>query len=160
MGRCASLGVEVVPFDGNYQPWQTGTTSSIPASSSQQFPWPPTAITSADVPISLMPTYTNTAPVITMPPATFTSAPSEVTASVDGWFNDNDKEGGIVTVAGCPYPDEYNGSFSVVPTAPCTGPTPAAAPPDVPPVVTPGTEPTPEPPVVTPPTITPPPARS
>lgn len=76
-----------------------------------------------------MPTYTNTAPIITMPPASFTSAPSKKTATVDGWFNDNDTEGGIVTVAGCLYPNEYDGVFSVIPTAPCTGPTPVVTPP-------------------------------
>ncbi|KAF8176767.1 glycoside hydrolase family 5 protein [Pholiota molesta] len=124
-GMCAALGAHSDIFDGVYQPWQTGTPSSIPASSSAQFPWPPATITSADVPVSLMPTYTNTASIITMPPATFTAAPSSITKGVDGWFNTQDTAGGVVTVAGCAYPDEYNGIFSVTPTAPCTGPTAA-----------------------------------
>ncbi|KAF9450270.1 glycoside hydrolase family 5 protein [Macrolepiota fuliginosa MF-IS2] len=122
LGKCASLGASSDPFDGKYQPWQTGTPSSIPAVSTSQFPWPPAAITQADVELSVLPTYTNTAPIITMPPATFTSVPSQVTATVDGWFNDQDTGGGIATVAGCPYPDEYRPTFSVLPTAPCTGP--------------------------------------
>lgn len=67
--------------------------------------------------------YANTASIITMPPATFTAAPSSMTNGVDGWFNTQDTAGGVVTVSGCTYPDEYNGIFSVIPTAPCTGPT-------------------------------------
>lgn len=124
-----SLGASQDPFDGNYLPWQTGTPSSIPPESTTQFPWPPPTITNVTVPMPLLPTYTATGSIITMPPATFTSAPSEKTASVDGWFNDNDKEGGVVSVAGCDYPNEYDGVFLVTPTAPCIGSTPVVTPP-------------------------------
>lgn len=121
-GKCLSLGTAQDPFNGTFLPWQTGTPSSIPASSSQSFPWPPPSITLAQVPISLMPTYTDTAAIITLPPETFTDAPAQKTASVDGWFDKQDTEGGVITVTGCPYPDEYNGIFSTTPTAACTGP--------------------------------------
>ncbi|KDR72002.1 hypothetical protein GALMADRAFT_1344210 [Galerina marginata CBS 339.88] len=121
-GECATLGANVNVFDGNYLPWQTGTPSSIPAASSVQFPWPPPTISNADVAMSLLPTYTNTGPVATLAVQTFTGAPSQATNGVDGWFDNNDTEGGIVTVAGCPYPNEYTATFSVVPTAACTGP--------------------------------------
>jgi len=122
VGKCQELGANDSPFDGNFKPWQTGTTSTIPAATSLEFTWPP-QISSTDVPLSLLPTYTNTAPVITMPPAVFTGAPSQVTQNVDGWFNSADTDGGVTAVAGCPYPSEYSGEFTVVPTAPCTGPT-------------------------------------
>ncbi|KAJ7930024.1 glycoside hydrolase family 5 protein [Mycena leptocephala] len=123
-GKCEALGLTPNPFNGVYAPWATGgVTSSIPASSSASFPWPPTTISGAVVPVTLMPTYTSTGSIITLPAATFTAAPSSVTASVDGWFDAQDNTGGVVTVAGCTYPDEYNGIFSVTPTAPCTGPT-------------------------------------
>ncbi|PFH46075.1 glycoside hydrolase family 5 protein [Amanita thiersii Skay4041] len=125
VGKCRSLDASSSPFDGKYKPWQTGTPSSIPALSSSNFPWPPTSIVNAEVPVTLLPTYTNTAPVITLPVPTFTSAPAAVTQSVDGWFNDGDTTGGITTIAGCSYPNEYDGTFSVIPTAPCTGPTAA-----------------------------------
>ncbi|KAF5358125.1 hypothetical protein D9756_001169 [Leucocoprinus leucothites] len=145
-GKCVALGAAQDLFDGNYKPWQTGTPSSIPASSTQAFPWPPAAITSADVPVSLLPTYTNTAPIITLPPQTYTSAPSQVTVSVDGWFDASDTQLGITTIEGCPYPDEYTPTFSVVPTAPCTGPDSAPAAVTPPPAVV-----TPTPAVATPP---------
>ncbi|KAH9484569.1 putative glucan 1,3-beta-glucosidase D [Psilocybe cubensis] len=121
-GLCASIGSQTENFNNSYQPWQTGTPSSIPASSTSSFPWPPTTISGAGVSINLLPTYTDTAPIITLPPATFTAAPSSITAPANGWFNMQDTEGGITTVDGCPYPSEYDGIFSVVPTAPCTGP--------------------------------------
>ncbi|THU78854.1 glycoside hydrolase family 5 protein [Dendrothele bispora CBS 962.96] len=97
-GECAELQIATSSmFDGTYQPWQLGVqTSSIAQSSSVEFPWPPTTISSVDVPMALLPTYTTTGSVITMAPETFTGAPSRVTGGVDGWFDDNDKEGGVV----------------------------------------------------------------
>ncbi|TFK22497.1 glycoside hydrolase [Coprinopsis marcescibilis] len=72
----------------------------------------------------LLPTYAFTgSPVITLPVPTYTGAPTSVTSGVDGWFNDEDRGGAVVPVAGCPYPDPYIGAFDVLPTAPCTGPT-------------------------------------
>lgn len=122
-GKCASFGVSIDRFSGDFLPWQTGSVpSSIPAASSVAYPWPPATMTSADVSVSLLPTYTNTGPVITMPvPTTFTSAPSRVTSGFDGWFDQADTAGGVVTVKGCTYPNEYSPTFAVVPTAACTG---------------------------------------
>ncbi|KAJ7682559.1 glycoside hydrolase family 5 protein [Mycena polygramma] len=123
-GKCQAVGLTPNPFIGTYAEWATGgVTSTIPASSTASFPWPPTTISNANVPVTLMPTYTSTGAIITMPAATFTAAASSITASADGWFDAQDTVGGVVTVAGCTYPDEYNGIFTVTPTAPCTGPT-------------------------------------
>jgi len=129
VGMCQSVGYsDSSPWDGTFLPWQTGTTSSIPASSLSNYPWPPPTISHADVPVTLMPTYTDTATVITMPVPTYSSAPRSLTQSFNGWFDSSDTSGGITTVAGCTYPDEYTGSFSVIPTAPCTGPTAGTVP--------------------------------
>ncbi|KAJ2912332.1 hypothetical protein MD484_g8086, partial [Candolleomyces efflorescens] len=99
-----------------------GKCAAVAAEYSAQYPWPPPSITSAEVPVPLLPTFTNTAPAITLPVPTYTAAPASATDGLDGWFNDDDRTGGVVTVAGCPYPDAYTASFSAVPTAPCTGP--------------------------------------
>jgi len=125
-GKCESLGTPQDLFNLTFLPWETGTPSSIPASSTSSFPWPPSTISGDVVPNSLLPTYTNTAPIITMPPGTFSGAPSSVTSSVDGWFDKSDTAGGVTAIVGCTYPDEYNGIFSVTPTVPCTGPTATA----------------------------------
>ncbi|KAH6905128.1 exo-beta-1,3-glucanase [Coprinopsis sp. MPI-PUGE-AT-0042] len=122
-GKCAALGAVMLPFGGIFQQHQTGGLASptIPADYSAANPWPPAAITGADVPVELLPTYTFTGPAITLPVPTFTAAPSEVTEGLDGWYNDEDTLGGAVPVAGCVYPDQYVGSFAAIPTAQCTG---------------------------------------
>ncbi|EDR06394.1 glycoside hydrolase family 5 protein [Laccaria bicolor S238N-H82] len=120
VGKCASLSAPAGSFSA-YLPWQTGTPSTIPASSTASFPWPPTTLNNLDVAMTLLPTYTNTAPLITMPPQSFSGAPAQVTKSVDGWFNAQDTDKGVTAVSGCTYPDEYIATFAVVPTAACTG---------------------------------------
>ena len=124
---CESVDYSPSTWVGTFKPWQTGTTSSIPAISSSDYPWPPTTVSNAIVPVTLLPTYTDTAPVVTMPVPTFTSVPTSVTQGFDGWFDKTDTSGGITTVAGCSYPYEYDGIFDTIPTAPCTGPTGGAA---------------------------------
>ncbi|KAJ2927476.1 hypothetical protein H1R20_g9614, partial [Candolleomyces eurysporus] len=123
VGKCAAVGVST-PVAGAYPAFRTGAVPSptIDAAYSAQYPWPPTSIPSADVDIPLLPTFTNTAAAMTLPVPTYTSAPASATADLDGWFNDNDSTGGIVTVAGCPYPNVYTATFATVPTAACTGP--------------------------------------
>ncbi|KZV62971.1 glycoside hydrolase family 5 protein [Peniophora sp. CONT] len=126
-GVCASLGSAPNVWNETYQPWQTGaTTSTIAAASSSSFAFPP-SLSGIGVPMTLLPTYTATAAVTTLPVPTFTAAPASITSAVKGWFDTKDTAGGITPVAGCTYPDEYNGIFSVTPTAPCTGPTDGAA---------------------------------
>mgnify|MGYP007051639992 CR=1 FL=1 len=78
-------------------------------------------MSSVDAPMAVLPTYTNTATQLRLPVPTFTGAPQNVLEGLDGWANEADTRGGIVTVAGCPYPDTYTATFDVVPVARCTG---------------------------------------
>ncbi|KAF8912303.1 glycoside hydrolase family 5 protein [Mucidula mucida] len=118
-GKCAKLGTVGDPFNGTYEVWQTGgvTTDSIAATSRDQFVWPPPTLSNIVVPMTLLPTYTSTGTI-----ATLTAGASATSFGVDGWFDDEDIAGGVTAVKGCTYPDEYNGIFTVTPTAPCTGP--------------------------------------
>ncbi|EAU80677.2 exo-beta-1,3-glucanase [Coprinopsis cinerea okayama7 len=127
IGKCLALGGNQEPFDGAYPPYRTGADPSptIPASYSSQYPWPPAAITGAAVPVELLPTYTNTASIVTLPVELPTGTPTPLPSGLDGWFNDDDVEGGPAEISGCQYPDRYTAEFSTIPTAPCTGPTPA-----------------------------------
>ena len=128
IGFCSRIGIVDNSWNGRYQPWQVGTqTSSIPAADRAANTWPPSSFTRAEVPVSLMPTFTPTGTVITMPPPTFTAAPASITAGVDGWANDRDTAAGMVPVAGCPYPDFYEATFAAVPVTPCVGAAGAAA---------------------------------
>jgi glucan 1,3-beta-glucosidase len=123
VGKCASLNVASTPFTGSFQPNRLGQEPSptISAEYSAQFPWPPTSIPNADVPVDLLPTYTNTAPAVTLPVPTLTGAPASATEGLDGWFNDNDSQGAPTPVAGCTYPIGDPPTFDVLPATPCTG---------------------------------------
>ena len=122
-GKCIALGAAQLPFNGQFQPYQTGAQPSptIDAAYSAQFPWPPPAITGAEVDVALLPTYTFTGPQITLPVHTFSGAPASATEGVDGWTDEGDTMGAAVPVPGCVYPDQYAGTFAVLPTATCTG---------------------------------------
>ncbi|KAJ3512182.1 hypothetical protein NMY22_g15409 [Coprinellus aureogranulatus] len=123
VGKCASLNVATSPFEGTFPAYRLGQQPSptVSAEYSAEFPWPPTSIPNADVPVDLLPTYTNTAPVSTLPVPTFTGAPASATEGLDGWFNDNDREGAPTPVAGCTYPTGDPPAFDVLPSTPCTG---------------------------------------
>ena len=54
--------------------------------------------------MTLLPTYTATAAITTLPVPTFTGAPASITSPVKGWFDPEDNSGGIIPVSGCVYP--------------------------------------------------------
>lgn len=129
VGMCAKLGVAGTPFDGAFQPWQTGGAGAgtIAATASASFgTFPPTSL--AGVPagsVSLLPTYTATRAPVTLPPPTFTAS---VTASMgDGWADSADTAQMVTAVSGCAYPDAWSAADSAVPTAACPATGVAAA---------------------------------
>src|ERR1700722_13871325 len=124
-GHCASLGIaQDSPFDGTYLPYQTGDGSgTIDAADVANYGlWPPTSIgLVADA--TLLPTYTPTGPVPTLPTETFpTPTPSVSIDGGDGWYNSAGTSSGMITVAGCPYPNAWDATAVPVPVAVCTGP--------------------------------------
>lgn len=121
-GVCESLGVSGPVFDGTFEPWQTGGAGAgtIAASVATQFPWPPVSIANAGAPATLLPIYTPTGSVVSLPPPT--PSPS-ATKSVDlgnGWFNPRDTAGAPTPIAGCSYPDGWNAVGAEVPES-CGG---------------------------------------
>lgn len=129
VGKCAQAGVTATQFDGTYLSWQTGGVGAgtISDNATSYFgQWPPASLSgipvATDVP--LLPTYTATGPVITLPPPTFTA--SATIDPGDGWFDPADNGGGITTIAGCSYPDAWNATGLPIPPA-CAAATPAAA---------------------------------
>jgi hypothetical protein len=137
-GHCASLGVAMNdPFDGTFQAYQTGAAGAgtVNAADVARYgAWPPTSI--GLVPnAAVLPTYTATGSVPTLPPQTY-AATASVTADVgDGWFNARDTARGVTTVAGCAYPNAWDATGVAVPLAACTGASSGAAPPPPPPPV-------------------------
>lgn len=122
-GICASLGVQGNPFSGTFEPWQTGGAGagSIAPSVSAEFAWPPTSI--ANVPaasISLLPTYTATASIVTLPPPSFSPAPASSVTVGNGWADPTDTASFATAISGCTYPNAWLAISSPIPAA-CGG---------------------------------------
>ncbi|KAF9783831.1 glycoside hydrolase family 5 protein [Thelephora terrestris] len=116
-GKCDALGV-TGKFDGTYLPWQTGGSGAgnVPASVSASYPWPPATISSGGVP-SVLPQYTLSGSISTLPPPTFTA--TKVT--IDGWYDSGDTLPAPTPMPGCPYPNAWGGPTTIaVPIAGCT----------------------------------------
>jgi len=108
---------------GNANPWQpplapsqTGGSGAgnIPSSVSASLAWPPTSISNADVAVSLLPHYTRTGTIPTLPAPSFTGKKSVSVGN--GWENPSDTLGLAVPIATCTYPIAWMESgFSVPP---------------------------------------------
>jgi glucan 1,3-beta-glucosidase len=108
---------------GNSNPWQpplapsqTGGSGAgqIPNSVSLKLAWPPTSISNAGAAVTLLPHYTHTGTIPTLPAPTFVNATNSVKAG-DGWENPSDTLGLAVPIATCTYPSPWMESgFSAV----------------------------------------------
>lgn len=104
------------PFDGTYSSWQTGGAGAgnIDPTVSNSFPWPPLTVAGIADPsaVSLLPTYTSTAPIETLPTQTFMFTTNgdikTVVSAGNGWANPTDTQSGPTTVSGCTYPDPWD----------------------------------------------------
>jgi glucan 1,3-beta-glucosidase len=107
------------PWTPPLSAWQTGGAGAGTVTAS--FAWPP-AVISAGSPTtfaaSLLPSYTPTGTVPTLPPPTFTP---HVTVSVgNGWENPADSAGLMVAIGTCSYLDPWIGNANP-PVPLCTG---------------------------------------
>lgn len=121
-GKCNAVGAPFTPFDGNYESWQTGGAGAgtIAASATAAFgQFPPTSIANVDGPASLLPTYTPTGPVATLPPPTLTASATKSVNVGDGWFDAQDTASAYTAKAGCTYPDAWDAITAPMPTATC-----------------------------------------
>ncbi|TEB40085.1 glycoside hydrolase [Coprinellus micaceus] len=122
-GHCASVLGSSQLFDGAHPATATGgvgagTLDPVVAAS---HPFPPATISPSfsGTQLTLLPTYTPTGSLKTLPVPTFTTAPSVSVGT--GWNNANDNELGYVPVAGCSYPDAWDAVSAALPAATCTG---------------------------------------
>ncbi|KAL0946390.1 hypothetical protein HGRIS_012619 [Hohenbuehelia grisea] len=112
VGKCARLGVNVRPFNGQYQPWATGGAGAgqfSPSVSAAIGTWPPAQISgdSGMLNVNQLPMYATTGTVVSLPGPTGT----ETVAST----------GGPIEVSGCDYPDAWNANSVPLPAGACTG---------------------------------------
>lgn len=104
VGVCAALGDSGTPFDGTYLPWQTGGTGAGAVAATAA--WPPASISGAGGAVALLPTYTPTGVVETLPPTSLTSTPAGVTVG-NGWYDASDTASAPTPIAGCTYPNAW-----------------------------------------------------
>ncbi|EJD38715.1 glycoside hydrolase family 5 protein [Auricularia subglabra TFB-10046 SS5] len=122
IGHCASRGVQLDPalaFNGKLSASATGgpgaPSTLDPAATATVRPWPPTQLDQVDGDNVQFPMYTPTGAIHTLPPPTATPAPSK---SLNGWAFPQDTALAAVPIAGCTYPDAWNGPTAPVPP-PC-----------------------------------------
>lgn len=137
-GKCASAGLQnPVIAPTTYSSWQTGGSGAgqiAPTSVSQYSAFPPSAIANLNppnAPVSLLPTYTATGAIPTLPPPTLTAlvkggkGGNQVQTSTisggNGWADAGDTVGFPTPVAGCSYPDPWDAVSATVPGSVCTG---------------------------------------
>jgi glucan 1,3-beta-glucosidase len=120
LGVCEALGVSSPQFSGEYEPYQTGGAGAgtIAPTATAGYAWPPAQISNVNVAVSLLPTYTPTGSIVSLPPPTLTPTPTK-SIELDGWFNSQDTAGAPTPVAGCTYPpDPFDAVDAAVPP-PC-----------------------------------------
>ena len=105
------------PWQPPLAPSQTGGSGAgnIPASVSSSLAWPPTSISNAGTAVSLLPQYTRTGTIPTLPAPSFTGKKSVSAGS--GWENPSDTLGLAVPIATCTYPSAWLESGFTVPPA-------------------------------------------
>jgi glucan 1,3-beta-glucosidase len=118
VGTCGNSS----PWQGPLQPYQTGGSGAgnIPAPVTSSLPWPPPTLSNAGA-VTDLPSYTPTAPIITLPLPTFSPSAS-VTANLgNGWANPSDTAGMMTNIATCSYLDPWVGPTAAPPSPLCSG---------------------------------------
>ncbi|KAH7909647.1 glycoside hydrolase family 5 protein [Hygrophoropsis aurantiaca] len=124
VGTCDSLGVSANAFDGTYQGYQTGGPGAgtiVAASISSYGQYPPSTLSGLPegAVMSLVPTYTSTSAIPTLPPPTFSASTTHSISVGDGWFDLADTGLAPTEVQGCTYPNAWSAVGVAMPTAPC-----------------------------------------
>lgn len=105
------------PFNGAFQPWQTGgNPAAQPTATAAYAQWPPATL--GNLPAANLPTYTATASIITLSGPVVTNGVN----GVDGWYDKSDTTPMVTPIAGCKYPDAYNAATLAAPSGPVCGP--------------------------------------
>ncbi|KAK7685287.1 hypothetical protein QCA50_011650 [Cerrena zonata] len=110
IGTCDQLGVPFnLPFTTTFQSWQTGgpgagQIAQTAINALSQFPPPSLSNVNGANP-TLLPHYTATSTIPTLPVPTFSAA---TTSAGDGWADSHDTVSAAAPIQGCVYPDAWN----------------------------------------------------
>ena len=119
IGKCNSIGAALnSPFNGAFQAWQTGgDPAAKPTATAAYDEWPPKTLGTISA-ASNLPTYTPTAPIVTLSGPVVTNGVN----GGDGWYDKSDTTPLMTRIAGCNYPDAYSAATLPAPTGPVCGP--------------------------------------
>ena len=78
-----------------------------------QYPFPPITLEAPSVAASLLPSYTSTGAISTLPAPTYTNSKGSTISAGDGWFNTQDTLHAPTPIAGCAYPNAWD-AISVI----------------------------------------------
>lgn len=120
IGTCGNSS----PWSPPLSSWQTGGAGAgqIPASAVTSLAWPPPTISSGGS-ITLLPSYTPTGAIPTLPAPTFTQSGATPTATINagnGWANSADTLGSYVPIPTCTYLDPWVDPGTAPPSPLCS----------------------------------------
>lgn len=121
IGACGNAN----PWSAPLAPWQTGGAGAgqILAAVTASYAWPPTSISNAGA-ATLLPSYTATGVVPTLPVPSFTPTGTASRSSIsagNGWGNPSDTAGAMVAISTCSYLDPWIGPDAQPPSPLCGG---------------------------------------
>lgn len=90
---------------------------TIAAAQTAQYPYPPVTLEDTPYSASLLPSYTATGAVSTLPPPTYTNSKGATINAGNGWFDAQDTLSAPTPIAGCTYPDAWNAVSAALPAA-------------------------------------------
>ncbi|KAF9527519.1 glycoside hydrolase superfamily [Crepidotus variabilis] len=121
IGYCGKVLPSTQSFDGIYPSTATGGAGAgtLDAAKSSANPFPPATVlpSFSGTQVALMPTYTPTGSLKTLPVPTFTAAPKVSVGT--GWTNQQDNDPAYVPVSGCQYPNAWDAESVPLPATTC-----------------------------------------
>ena len=111
-GTCAAVGASGTAFNGAYLPWQTGGAGA--GTITGTVVWPPASIPGGGA-VTLLPSYTATAAIVSLPPPTLTPTPTKGVNVGSGWFDSDDTALAPTPISGCTYPNAWDAADAAVP---------------------------------------------
>jgi hypothetical protein len=121
VGAC---GPPAGPIFSSFQPWMTGGAGAgdIGPAQTSQYPYPPVTLELPTFSASLLPSYTSTGAISTLPTPTFTNTKGATISAGDGWFDAQDTMAAPTLIAGCNYPNAWDAiSVTLPPAIVCGG---------------------------------------
>lgn len=90
---------------------------NIAAAQTAPYPYPPVTLEAPPYEASLLPSYTSTGSISTLPPPTYTNTKGAEISAGNGWFDAQDTLAAPTPIAGCAYPNAWDAVSATLPSA-------------------------------------------